>query len=149
MKRVLSALFCLIIVFSFSACTTSKVDFENFTECKEDFETVSKFLRTYYIANASNESVVFDFRDGNIAEGGTIVSDEYYDEIVTIVERGFSYAWVEEDYIIFWEDEMKKYGVLFSENPKTAIVSVKKWYKELQSRKLEKNWYEIGALDSI
>lgn len=149
MKRILCVFMVAVLLLSFSACAGIKVKFENFADYKADFETVSNFLRSCYKENAYSGSATFDFEDGNILKDGVVFSEQFVKEIQTIQQNGFSYAWVEENYIIFWEDETRYYGVLFSENPKTALNSVKQWYDELKSKKLDKNWYEIGALNSI
>ncbi len=149
MKKAISVLICMMILFSFSACASSKVKFDDFAECKQDFETTSSFLRSYYVENGCSARVVFHFQDGKILRDDAVVSDDYSKETETILDNGFSFVWVEEDYMIFWEDETKYYGVLFSENAKSAIDSVEEWREGIKSKKLDKNWYEIGALDSI
>lgn len=149
MKRLISILIIIILLISFSACSLTKAKFENFADCKADFETVSNFLRSYYMDQDYSGSATFEFIDGNIWKDNLVVSEEYAEEIKTIQQNGFTYVWVEEEHIIFWQDETRYYGVLFSEEPKTALRSVKEWYDELKSKKLDKNWYEIGALNSI
>jgi hypothetical protein len=138
-----------VLLLSFSACAGIKVKFENFADCKADFETVSNYLRSYYVDYDCSGSATFEFVDGEIWKDCFVVSEEYAEEIKTIQQNGFTYAWVEEDSVIFWENETRYYGLLFSEKPKAALKSVKEWYDELKSKKLDKNWYEIGALDSI
>ncbi len=149
MKRVLPIVIIVIMLISFSACASRKAKFENFADCKADFETVSNFLRSYYVDQDYSGSATFDFEDGNISKDGFVISEKYAEELKTLQQNGFTYAWVEEDNIIFWQDETKAYGVLFSENPKAALETVKEWYDGLKSKKLDENWYEIGALDSI
>lgn len=149
MKRLLCIFMIATLLLSFSACALTKARFENFADCKGDFETVSDFLHSYYMDNAYSGSATFDFEDGKISKDGFVISEEYVKEVKTIQENGFTYVWVEEEHIIFWQDETRYYGVLFSEDPKTALRSVKEWYDELKSKKLDKNWYEIGALNSI
>jgi len=149
MKRVLPIVIIVVMLISFSACASRKAKFENFADCKAVFETVSNFLRSYYVDQDYSGSATFDCGDGNIKKDGFVISEEYAEEVKTIQQNGFTYVWVEEDHIIFWQDESKYYGVLFSEEPKTALRSVKEWYDELKSKKLDKNWYEIGALNSI
>ena len=149
MKRVLPIVIIVIMLITFSACASRKAKFENFADCKADFETVSNFLRSYYVDQDYSGSATFEFIDGNIWKDSLVVSEEYAEEIKTIQQNGFTYVWVEEEHTIFWQDETKAYGVLFSEDPKAALRSVKEWYDELKSKKLDKNWYEIGALNSI
>ena len=149
MKRVLPIVIIVIMLISLPACSLTKARFKNFADCKADFETVSDFLCSYYVDQDYSGSATFEFIDGNIWKDSLVVSEEYAEEIRTIQQNGFTYVWVEEDHIIFWQDETKAYGVLFSENPKAALETVKEWYDGLKSKKLDENWYEIGALDSI
>lgn len=149
MKRILCVFMVAVLLLSFSACAGRKTDFENFSDCKADFETVSNYLRSYYVDYDCSGSATFEFVDGEIWKDCFAVSEEYAEEINTIQQNGFTYAWVEEDSVIFWQDETRYYGLLFSEKPKAALKSVKEWYDGLKSKKLDKNWYEIGALDSI
>lgn len=149
MKRLLCVFMIAVLLLSFSACSGTKAKFENFADCKADFETVSNFLHSCYVDNHYSGSATFEFIDGDIWKDSLVVSEEYAEELKTLQQNGFTYAWVEEDNIIFWQDETKAYGVLFSENSKAALETVKEWYDGLKSKKLDENWYEIGALDSI
>ena len=149
MKRVLPIVIIVIMLISFSACASRKAKFENFADCKADFETVSNFLRSYYMDQDYSGSATFEFIDGDIWKDSLVVSEEYAEELKTLQQNGFTYVWVEKEHTIFWQDETKAYGVLFSENPKAALETVKEWYDGLKSKKLDENWYEIGALDSI
>ena len=47
-------------------------------------------------------------------------------------------------------DETGYYGVLWAEKPTEAISSIREDSRPyMKSRKLSKEWYEVGALDSI
>jgi len=140
----------------FFCVTVSKVRFENFADCKNDFRAVSDFLRSYYDENGFSDKVVFDFEDSKIIQLGatlmnrTVVCEVLIGETTVIQNNGFTFAWVEADSVIFFEDETKHYGVLFSEKARNVISSLDdSWYEGIESKKLDKNWYEIGVLDAI
>ncbi len=66
-----------------------------------------------------------------------------------ISEFDLDYIWVSDEYVIFWQDEIKQYGILYSSSASSVIKQLKTWYNEMDYYKLEKNWYEIGQLDTI
>ncbi len=52
--------------------------------------------------------------------------------------------------MIFWEDETGYYGVFWSDKPNEAVSHIREDSRPyMKSRKLTKEWYEVGALDSI
>ena len=56
----------------------------------------------------------------------------------------YNFIWVTENYIIFWQDETKMYGVIYTNDFKEAKEEIKKWYDGVQFRKIEEGWYELG-----
>ena len=52
--------------------------------------------------------------------------------------------WVSSDYVIFWDNEMKQYGVLYAKKPRSVMKDIRSWYEDLEYNRLDKNWYEIG-----
>lgn len=89
--------------------------------------------------------------DDYIKIDDAIQSDEALSpSIKKIREKGFTYIEVAQDYMIFWEDETGYYGVLWSDKPTEAISRIREDFRpHMKSRKLSKEWYEVGALDSI
>ena len=74
------------------------------------------------------------------------------DSVKAIYDKGFTYIEINDDCIIFWEDETGYYGVLWSANPQNAIDQKKedaRPYMNMKFKKLSNEWYEIGALDAI
>ena len=49
--------------------------------------------------------------------------------------------------MIFWEDETKKYGVLWAQKS----IRVLEYMKEIPRdfKRIDREWYEVGVLDSI
>ncbi|MCH5191192.1 MAG: hypothetical protein J1F23_03415 [Oscillospiraceae bacterium] len=153
MKRMVLFLTVISMMIGVSGC--SKYENEMLTDNKADFTAVAEFARSYYEEHRIDDSdhIAIDFYDGTLRDltNDTIiedVSDDIY-ESVGIISSEFDFLWVNDTYVIFWEDETKYYGLLWSESTQKAISSVKEWYGEMDYHKLEANWYEIGALDSI
>lgn len=92
-----------------------------------------------------------DIGDDNIKIDDTFQSDEALtSSIKKIREKGFTYIEVAQDYMIFWEDETGYYGVLWSDKLAEAISSIREDSRPyMKSRRLSKEWYEVGAFDSI
>lgn len=151
MKRVCSILLCVFMIVSFSACSNQHIDFKDFSEYKSELEEVCGFLRSYYAKNGNSDKITFYISDGKMLKNDfTEVGEELCHQIGTIDSKGFDFVWVEEESIIFWEDETKYYGVLFAEKPRVVISSMRReWYPNMQAKRLNKNWYEIGVLDAI
>lgn len=166
MKRIVS-FFCIItMLIGMSGC--AKHESELFTSNKDDFIAVVEFARQYYAEHKSEDSdyiapdfygealrglIVLDCYDGVLRDhiDDTVIEDISDDirKSVEIIGRNFDYLWVTDIYVIFWENETKYYGLLWSESKHKAISSLKEWYPEMENRRLESNWHEIGALNAI
>ena len=133
-----------------SGCNT-KADFDNFSDYEDDFDAVVQFVLEYVHQWNSVDAFTVDIGDDNIKIDDTFQSDEALtSSIKKIREKGFTYIEVAQDYMIFWEDETGYYGVLWAEKPTEEINSIREDSRPyMKSRKLSKEWYEVGALDSI
>ena len=69
--------------------------------------------------------------------------DNLKDEI-DIAEKEFSYLWIEDGNIVFWNDETKVLGLVYSSNPQSYIESLKEWYNGMDSERINENWYTVG-----
>lgn len=160
MKKAILFLISVTMIIGMSGCTKYKN--EIFTSNKADFTAVVEFARSYYETHKSEGSdhITLTFDDGVLhsltEETAGVINDTVVDDIpddisasLSIISSKFDFLWVNDTYVIFWEDETKYYGLLWSESAKKAISSLKEWYNELDQRKLEANWYEIGVLYGI
>ena len=124
--------------------------FQDFADYRDDFTGVCDYLRTYYEQSGEAGKIVVDFFGGKIQNHDELIADNINDQltqqVTTVENRGFSVAWVESKWIIFWEDETKQYGLLFSESPMRAISATRKWYPSMRYKKIDRYWYEIGQL---
>ena len=150
MKKLISFVLALFCISGLSGCNT-KADFDNFFDSEDDFDAVVQFVLEYVHQRNSVDAFTVDIGDDNIKIDDTFQSDEALtSSIKKIREKGFTYIEVAQDYMIFWEDETGYYGVLWAEKPTEEINSIREDSRPyMKSRKLSKEWYEVGALDSI
>ncbi len=153
MKKLMAFVLAIVCAFGIVGCQLSKPDFEDFQEYEDDFVMVKNFLADYNIARNDSSRLIVDIGSQFLSINGTDISDSSIeDSVKAIHDKGFTYIEMDNDYIIFWEDETGYYGVLWSSNPKKAINQKKedaRPYMNMKSKKLSNEWYEIGALDSI
>ena len=90
---------------------------------------------------SSDGTVVCDQQDMTLSE----VSDEI-SQAVSLVRQKFAYLHVYSDYVVFWEDETKYYGLLWSETPRLTIIRMQEEYYNFDKIKINSEWYVIGAL---
>lgn len=128
---------------------------KNFPELKKDYERVVKVVREYYTdMDNKEEFITIYIVDGDQGiyrvkcdEQDIILTDEERESLANICTQSYSkynYIWVSSEYVIFWEDEMKQYGILYANKPKDVIKDIKTWYEDLDYHKLDDYWYEIG-----
>lgn len=148
MKKYIALCMVLVCVLVMAGCHFNKPTFKDFDEYNDAFMTVRDFILD---CGASAPSYVL------LNEEILSISDSKPENATTVLNaveklkgKGFSYVWVEDDHLVFWEDETEYYGVLWSSNPKASIRKIEEdWYSNMKSRKLTTEWYEIGALDAI
>lgn len=156
MKKMLSLLLIAFLLIHLTGCHLHKPTFEDFSEYLDSFIVV----RDYILANLptlGNDNSSSDYlltvrlNDEilSISSNKPANGSELLAAVKELNEKGFSFVNVELDYMIFWEDETRYYGVLWSSNPKSAINAINEPHMNVKSRKLEKEWYEVGALDAI
>lgn len=150
MKKIIALLLMLVCVSGLAGCNT-KADFDNFSDYEDDFDAVVQFVLEYAHQRNAVDTFTVNIGDDHIKIDDAFQSDEALSpSIKKIREKGFTYIEVAQDYMIFWEDETGYYGVLWSDKPTEAISSIREDFRpHMKSRKLSKEWYEVGALDSI
>ena len=150
MKKLISFVLALFCILGLSGCNT-KADFDNFSDYEDDFDAVVQFVLEYVHQRNSVDAFTVYIGDDNIKIDDTFQSDEALSpSIKKIREKGFTYIEVAQDYMIFWKNETGYYGVLWSDKPTEAISGIREISRPyMKSRKLSKEWYEVGALDSI
>lgn len=122
--------------------------FQNFGEYRDAFITVRDFILDCGTSTPSTVSLNEDIL--SISDHKPKDETALLEAVEKLKNKGFSYVWIGDDYLIFWEDETQYYGVLWSLEPKVSMRSIREdSYSTIKFRKLTKEWYEIGALDAI
>ncbi len=152
-KKLIALVLALVCVLGLAGCRLNQPDFENFQEYEDDFVAVKNFLVDFNVSRNDTSRLLIDIGSQLLSIKGTDISDSTIeDSVKSIYDKGFTYIEIDDDYIIFWEDETGYYGVLWSANPQKAISQKKedaRPYMNMKSKKLANEWCEIGALDSI
>jgi hypothetical protein len=148
-KKYVSLILVFILAIALSACK-ERVCFEDFKNYENDFEKAALFLCG--INETGNEKTVTVYiKNGDFMLENKVISNSTVSaSIEKVSEKGFTYAKVYKDHIIFWKDETGYYGLIWV-SPTGSLGA-----KEIQSlhniklRPLLGNWYEVGtALNSI
>lgn len=65
---------------------------------------------------------------------------------VRVAMEDYTYFWIEDTYVQFWNDETKTEGILCAFDAKPALKDLKSWYDGVQIEKLDENCYLVGQL---
>ena len=153
MKKLIALILMLTCLLSMVGCQLNQPDFENFQEYEADFNIIKNFLVDFNLNRNDATPLIVDLDSQFLTIAGDEISDSTIeDSVKAIYDKGFTYIEINEDCIIFWEDETGYYGVLWSANPQNAIDQKKedaRPYMNMKFKKLSNEWYEIGALDAI
>ena len=141
-KKIILSILIACFLISIYGCSKSS-EAERLSKNLSDYKLVAE----YALNNCKNDK--YKVIDGKAERYVVVLSDiEDIAEIkscVAIAQQDFSYIWIEDSYVIFWNDETKTMGLLYSEKPKKAIKSIKTWYTTMESEKINKNFYIIGT----
>lgn len=149
LKKLIALFLPLICIVSMSGCQLTQPEFEDFKEYQEDFVSVKDFIIDFNFTRNDASPLIVDINSQFLTIAGDEISDSSIEEAVkTIYDKGFTYIEINDDCIIFWEDETGYYGVLWSASPKDAINRIKSESRpQMKSQKLSDEWYEVGALE--
>ena len=150
MGKYVAFFLLLAFICGFAGCAfPTGPDFKDFSAYKDDFSLVRDCLLAQDFFQNSTDHIFVNL-NSDIAEV-IDVEDETKDALLASVARlrtrGFNYVWAYADHMIFWEDETKKYGVLWAQKP----IRVLEYMKEIRRdfKRIDREWYEVGVLDSI
>lgn len=141
MKKIMGVLVLFIAcLFVMCACSKSRETLELYDNI-EAYETIA-------------ETALRDFQDeehfyNTDSERYIVYLSEFtvYTELsssVDIVKGKFSYLWIENGNVVFWNDETKVLGLVYSSNPKEYIKELMEWYKDMDSEKINEKCYTVG-----
>lgn len=107
-------------------------------------------------SNAQSYMRIAEYADANLRKKEYSVSHDRYsvslkdisdiDEIasdVAVAMKDFSYFWIDESAVQFWNDETKTEGVLCAFNSTKAIKEVKSWYQDVRIEKIAEGCYLV------
>ncbi|OJU08016.1 MAG: hypothetical protein BGN88_01540 [Clostridiales bacterium 43-6] len=135
----------IFIVLNTTACST-KPRFSDFNKYKSNLQSVVDYSMAYYTENKASDK---DFLALWLSDS-TWVGEEIESSAQSIKDAGFDLIWVADQYVIFWNDETKTFGLLYSKTAKNVISTIRNdWYPVMEYVKIEKDWYEIGQLNAI
>ena len=148
MKKLIALGLALVCVLGLASCE-KKVEHDVFSDYKEDFMAVVQFVLGYDYNNIISDQISSFTID--IDEKYIKIDDSYQStdvlmhSIEKIREKGFTYIEVNEDCMIFWEDN-GFYGWLWSYEPVEALKRITEGERPyMKSQKITDEWYEVGA----
>ncbi len=157
MKKIVLVVILIVLALILSVVTYfyvwgGKPYVENFDDISHNYETIAKLSLEYYNQSSQKNGhitlFIYDDYIEDITNKDTInLTNEQKDAIKTINKKfGGGCLWVTEDAVIFWRDETKYYGLVYSENPLSTIWDMKTgWYEGVEYHRIDSNWYEIGV----
>lgn len=134
MKKILIVVFlCMLYI---ALCSRGRYKTEYYEERLSEYETIAKYALQNY--SSPDESRVLVMLND--------ITDENLIQSVQIAKEKFDYIWIENNSVVFWDNEMKKLGLVYSEDVKKSIKKIEEWYAGLSEVKINNNCYLIGQL---
>ena len=106
--------------------------------------------------NAQSYMRIAEYADANLRTDVYCTSQDHYlvllsdisdiDEIasdVTVAMQDYTYFWIEDCYVQFWNDETKTEGILCAFDSAEALKELKSWYDGVQTEKLADGCYLV------
>lgn len=139
-----NAVILIILIMSLLLCECEKSsEAQYFLQRIDNYQNITEYV-------IENYSEFEKYRNGE-SKSITILLDNIADieeikDSVSAAKKDFNYLWLEEKSVVFWNDETKRLGLLFADNPKKIIRDMKKnWYDNLEYEKINDNWYIVGT----
>ena len=136
MKRVVVVLQCILCMLLCS-CGEDRTDY--YEERISSYEAVAQYALQHYASSDGSRMCVL------LSD----ITDEGLSQSISVAEETFTYIWIENNSVIFWNDEMKQLGLVYSDNAKSTIKDIEEWYDDLEKEKVNNNCYLIGQLNGI
>jgi len=136
MKRISVVVLQCVLCMIFCSCGNDRTEY--YEERIRSYEAIAQYALQNY-ANPDGSRVCVELDD--ITDNGLLQS-------VLVAEEQFTYIWVENSGVIFWNDETKTLGLVYSDNAKSAVKDIEEWYNGLDKEKVNNNCYLIGQLNA-
>ena len=136
MKRILVVVLQCLLCTMLCSCGEDRTEY--YEERISSYEIIAQYALQNY-ASSDGSVVCVSLSD---------ITEDNLSQSVLIAEEKFTYIWIENNNIIFWNDETKTLGLVYSDDAKSAIKDIEVWYDDLKKEKVNNNWYLIGQLNS-
>ncbi len=136
MKKGLLVCLTATVILLCSACNKDKSEY--YEEHLDYYSTAASYLAENY-CNSDDEHVTIWMSD--IATDDIQITESF-----DIVKERFSCAWVGENEVIFWNDELKHIGLIYTKNSKESLEDLEEWYHDVDIVKINDNWYLVGHI---
>ena len=137
MKRILVGVLHCVLCIMLCSCGNDRTEY--YEKRISSYEAITQYALQNY-ASSDGSRVCIELSD--------IIENSLSKDILVAEER-FSYIWIENNSVIFWNDEMKTLGFIYSDNANSAIKDIEEWYSGLEKEKVNNNCYLIGQLNGI
>ncbi len=137
MKRILIVVLQCVLCIMLCSCGNERTDY--YEKRISSYEAITQYaLQNYSSSDGSRVCIKLS----DIIENGL-------NEDILIAEERFLYIWIENNSVVFWNDETKTLGLIYSDSAKSAIKDMEEWYSGLEKEKINNNCYLIGQLNGI
>ncbi len=137
MKRILVIVLVCVLCIMLCSCGNDRTKY--YEERISSYEAIAQYALQNY-AGSDGSRVSIELSD---------ITENSLSKDILVAEESFTYIWIENNSVIFWNDEMKTLGLVYSDNAKSAIKDIEEWYSDLEKEKVNNNCYLIGQLNGI
>lgn len=125
---------------------------EDFEAVSDEYEKIIAILCDYYDKENFTDDICIDIdnkdyvisHEGNMIDIGEDEKQSLKEICETSYPGHYDFVWVSENDVIFWEDETKAYGIMYTKNFDESEENIKEWYNEAEFRRINSKWYELG-----
>lgn len=125
---------------------------EDFELVSDDYEKIVAILYDYYdkenftddiCVNIDNKDYVISYEDDTI-DIGEDEKQSLKEICETSYPEHYDFVWVSENDVIFWKDETKTYGVMYTKDFEESENNIEEWYNGVEFKRINGKWYELG-----
>lgn len=137
-KRLILPALILITAYVISGCSTLSTRGKELVDNAPSYMHIAEYadanLRTEEYSTSKDHYMVML---SDIADIDEISSD------VKVAMQDYTYFWIENSYVQFWNDETKTEGILCTFDSDKGLKELKSWYDGVQIEKLADNCYLV------
>ncbi len=137
MKKLWIPALLLICCIIFCSCANNETPY--YEQRLSSYEEIAHYaLENYATQDGSRACVLL-----------SDISDKSLSDSILIAEEKFTYIWIENNSVIFWNNEMKTLGLIYSGDIRKATKDIKAWYNGLETERINSRCCLIGQLSAI